>query len=146
MVWPFACSKGGSNSSVAALIAVEMNALTSAVWAVAVAASMAITIATMRMTIPAAKPTPGRTVSHSCESAGGLGASLQPAAVGRQSPLRSRSICDMPPRLPRSNALKLAAMSGHGEWNEGRKQEDREENCQNQEAGQEGGREESGGK
>src|SRR5215471_11051468 len=52
MVWPFARSKGGSNSSVAALIAVEMKALISAVSAVAGAASMAMTIATMRMTIP----------------------------------------------------------------------------------------------
>src|SRR5262249_56701739 len=52
MVWPLARSKGGSNSSVAVLIAVEMKALISAVWAVAVAASMAIMIATMRMTIP----------------------------------------------------------------------------------------------
>src|SRR5215470_11845251 len=52
MVWPFARSNGGSNSSVAALIAVETNALISAVRAVAVAASMAITMATMRMTIP----------------------------------------------------------------------------------------------
>src|SRR5262245_16238143 len=123
-----------------------MNALISAVWAVAVAASMAMMIATVRMTIPATDPAPHRTVSHSRASVGRLGASLQPAAVGRQSPLRLRSICDMPPRLPRSNALKLPAMSGHGEWNESRKQEDREEDCQEQEAGEEGGREESGGK
>src|SRR5262249_60965257 len=76
----------------------------------------------------------------------GRGASLPPAAVGRQSPFRLRSIRNMPPRLPRANALKLPAMSGHGEWNESRKQEGREEDCQNQEAGEEGGREKSGGK
>src|SRR5262245_59666942 len=52
MVWPFARAKGGSNSSVAVLIAVEMKALISAAWAVAVAASMAMTITTMRMTVP----------------------------------------------------------------------------------------------
>jgi hypothetical protein len=52
----------------------------------------------------------------------------------------------MPPRLRRSNALKLAAMSGHGEWNESRTQEDCKENCQNQEAGEESGPEESSGK
>src|SRR5260370_36847485 len=51
----------------------------------------------------------------------------------------------MPPRLPRANALKLAAMSGHGDWNESRTQEDCKENCQNQEAGEEGGPEKSGG-
>src|SRR5262249_3198454 len=107
MVWPFARSKGGSSSSVAALIAVETNALISALRAVAVAASMTMTIATMRMTIPAADPAPRRMVSHARASVRRLGASLQPAAVGRQSPLRLRSICDMAPRLPRSNALKL---------------------------------------
>ena len=68
-------------------IAVEMKALISAVWAVAVAASMTMTIATIRMTIPATKPTPHRTLSHSRASVGRFGASLQPAAVGRQSPL-----------------------------------------------------------
>src|SRR5215472_3572692 len=53
MVWPLARSKGGNNSSVAVLIAVEMKALISAAWAVAVAASMAMMIAIMRMTFPA---------------------------------------------------------------------------------------------
>src|SRR5262249_49342584 len=100
-------SKGGSSSSVAALIAVETNALISALRAVAVAASMTMTIATVRMTIPATDPALHRTVSHARASVRRLGASLQPAAVGRQSPLRLRSICDMVPRLPRSNALKL---------------------------------------
>src|SRR6516162_9605838 len=146
MVWPFARSNGGSNSSVAALIAVETNALISAVRAVAVAASMAMTIATMRMTIPAADPSPRRMISHARASIRRLGASLQPAAVGRQSPLRLRSICDMPSRLPRSNALKLPAMSRHGEWNESRTQEDREEDCEEQEADEESGAEKSGGK
>src|SRR5215472_16957991 len=137
MVWPFARSKGGSNSSVAALIAVEMKALISAVWAVALAASMAMTIATVRMTFPATEPT------HSRASVGRLGASLQPAAVGRQSPLRLRSICDMAPRLPRANALKLPAMLGHGEWNESRTQEDREEDRQEDRQEQEAGEESS---
>ena len=45
-------SKGGSNSSVAVLIAVEMNALISAAWAAAVPASRTVTIATVRMKIP----------------------------------------------------------------------------------------------
>src|SRR5262245_4052576 len=143
MVWPFARSKGGSSSSVAALIAVETNALISALRAVAVAASMTMTIATMRMTIPAADPAPRRMVSHARASVRRLGASLQPAAVGRQSPLRLRSICDMAPRLPRSNALKLPAMSGHGEWNESRTQEDREEDRQDQDAGEDAGAEKS---
>src|SRR5260370_6900072 len=52
----------------------------------------------------------------------------------------------MPPRLPRANAVKIAAMSGHGDWNESRTKEDCKENCQNQEAGEEGGPEKSGGK
>src|SRR6516225_1003282 len=107
---------------------------------------MAMTIATVRMTIPAADPSPRRMISHAPASVRSLGASLQPAAVGRQSPRRLRSICDMASRLPRSNALKLPAMSGHGEWNESRTQEDREEDCQEQEAGEESGAEKSGGK
>src|SRR5258708_12063274 len=52
----------------------------------------------------------------------------------------------MPPRVASANALKLVAMSGHGDWNESRTQEDCKENCQNQEAGEEGGPEKSGGK
>jgi hypothetical protein len=52
----------------------------------------------------------------------------------------------MPPRLRRANALKLAAVPRHGEWNESRTQEDREEDCQEQETGEEGGPEKSGGK
>src|SRR5262245_47692126 len=146
MVWPCARSNGGSNSSVAALIAVETNALISALWAVAVATSMAITMATVRMTIPAADPSPRRMISHARASVRRIGASLQPAAVGRQSPRRLRSICDMASRLPRSNALKLPAMSRHGEWNESRTQEDREEDCEEQEAGEESSPEKSGGK
>src|SRR5215831_6281244 len=146
MVWPFARSKGGSSSSVAALIAVETNALISALRAVVVAASVAMMIAAMRMTIPAADPAPRRMVSHARASVRRLGASLQPAAVGRQSPLRLRSIRDMASRLPRSNALKLPAMLGHGEWNESRTQEDREEDRQEQEAGEESGAEKGGGK
>src|SRR5439155_15245118 len=50
MVWPFARSKGGSSSSVAALIAVEMNALISAAGAGPVAASSARTMANALMT------------------------------------------------------------------------------------------------
>src|SRR5215471_10016833 len=98
---------------------------------------MTMAIATVRMTIPATDPAPRRMVSHARASVRRLGASLQPAAVGRQSPLRLRSIRDMPSRLPRSNALKLPAMSEHGEWNESRTQEDREEDRQEQEAGEE---------
>jgi hypothetical protein len=56
MVWLFARSKGGSNSSVAALIAVEMNALISAAWAAPVAANSAMTIASARMTIAPLMP------------------------------------------------------------------------------------------
>src|SRR5205807_5317249 len=51
MVWPFARSKGGSSSSVTALIAVEMNALISAARTAPVAASSARTMANARMTI-----------------------------------------------------------------------------------------------
>jgi hypothetical protein len=69
MVWPFARSNDGSSSSVAGLIAVEMNALISAAWAVTVAASMAMAIATVRMTIPTPDPAPDRTASHSRASA-----------------------------------------------------------------------------
>src|SRR5215831_10793526 len=134
MVWPFARSNGGSNSSVAALIAVETNALISAVRAVAVAASMAMTIATMRMTIPAADPSPRRMISHARASVRRIGASLQHAAVGRQSPLSLRSICDVVSGLPRSNALEPPAMSRHGEWNESRSQEKNDEGCQEQES------------
>src|SRR5262245_58933602 len=86
MVWPFARSKGGSNSSVAVLIAVEMKALISAAWAVAVAASMAMMIATMRMTVPPRTQLPIARYRIHARRLGGLGASLQPAAVGRQSP------------------------------------------------------------
>src|SRR5215467_13629129 len=143
MVWPCARSKGGSSSSVAALIAVETNALISALRAVVVAASVAMMIAAMRMTIPAADPAPRRMVSHARASVRRLGASLQPAAVGRQSPLRLRSIRDMASRLPRSNALKLPAMLGHGEWNESRTQEDREEDRQEDRQEQEAGEESS---
>src|SRR5262249_22646447 len=107
MVGACAGPRAGSISSVAALIAVETNALISALRAVAVAASMTMTIATVRMTIPATDPALHRTVSHARASVRRLGASLQPAAVGRQSPLRLRLICDMVPRLPRSNALTL---------------------------------------
>src|SRR5262249_21669277 len=146
MVWPCARSNGGSNSSVAALIAVETNALISAVRAVAGATSMGKTIATMRMTIPAPDPSPRPMVTHDRASVGRIGASLQHAAVGRESPRRLRSICDMASRLPRSNALKLPAMSRHGEWNESRTQEDREEDCEEQEADEESGAEKSGGK
>src|SRR5262249_584213 len=146
MVWPCARSNGGSNSSVAALIAVETNALISALWAVAVAPTIAITMPTLPMTSPTAAPSPRRLISHARASVRRIGASLQPAAVGRQSPRRLRSICDMASRLPRSNALKLPAMSRHGEWNESRTQEDREEDCEEQEADEESGAEKSGGK
>jgi hypothetical protein len=51
MTWPLARSNGGSNSSVAALIAVEINASISAARAAAVIVSSAMAIATARMTI-----------------------------------------------------------------------------------------------
>src|SRR5262245_64540736 len=51
MLWPFARSNGGSNSSVTVLIAVETNALISAARAAAVAVSSATRTASMRMTI-----------------------------------------------------------------------------------------------
>src|SRR5215470_4420989 len=87
MVWPLARSKGGSNSSVAALIAVEMKALISAAWAVAVAASMAMMIAIMRMTFQPRTQLPIARYRIHARRPGGLGASLQPAAIGRQPPL-----------------------------------------------------------
>src|SRR6516162_440155 len=51
MVCPFARSKGGSSSSVAALIAVEMSASISTAWAIPHAGSRIITIASTRITI-----------------------------------------------------------------------------------------------
>src|SRR5262245_1985233 len=72
MVWPLVRSKGGSNSSVAALIAVEMNALISAASAAPAAASSATMIARARMTIPPIMPRGYRPPSPADSSRAGL--------------------------------------------------------------------------
>src|SRR5215470_19577681 len=68
MVWPFARSNGGTSSSVAALIAVEMNALISADRAAAVAAKSAMMTARTRTIPPITELSPALTVSNSCRS------------------------------------------------------------------------------